>query len=99
MLPPLPLAGDVTVSKDFNLSVASVDLDSPESAPPVVISGSISRAVLRVCVLRWSDGSRERVGASTLSPENQTHREVRSARALERAVYVTHVEIRPVITP
>ena len=50
MLPPLPLAGDVTVSKDFNLSLASVDLDSPESAPPVVISGGISRAVLRVCV-------------------------------------------------
>ena len=61
MLPPLPLAGDVTVSKDFNLSVASVDLDSPESAPPVVISGGISRTVLRVCVcvLRWRDGSRE----------------------------------------
>ena len=31
-------------------SEASVDLGSPESAPPVVISGGISRAVLRVCV-------------------------------------------------
>ena len=42
MLPPLLLAGDVNVSKDFNLSEASVELDSPESAPPVVISGGTS---------------------------------------------------------
>ena len=42
-------ACEAKISKDCNLSEASVDLDSPESAPPVVISSGISRGVLRAC--------------------------------------------------
>ena len=53
-------------------SEASVDLGSPESAPPVVISSGISRAVqrARVCVSSERLQQKDRMGASTLSPEN-----------------------------
>ena len=94
MLPPLPLAGDVTVSK-----VSTLTLQSPRHQL-LLATVLVARCCVCVCVCVALERrqQRDRVGASTLSPENQTHGEVRSARALERAVYVTHVEMRPVIT-
>ena len=57
-----------------------------------------------VCVLRWSDGSRESVWEplryrQRTKPTGRSE-EVRGARALERVlVYVTHAKMRPLIAP